>query len=231
MVCHLPPRSYLIGLFIKWSDSTDIHSFWYNYFLPFWILIVPFLYTFVTGYGPLVRGVDNFRRIPGVSTNTWSPTLFSFIRNLTVVLVFFLIGLIDNVMFSFLYSIPVCSEGNIVDHISAKHKLTWCCLQCCMIGASHSLNTMQLIEGSNKMDYLLVLLDFHDCFPSQIIWTCHWQLCVLAQWLYLLLYCVWVVTCSWFGFNAIIVISHICLNSRLISPIFPLSKTIHWGRV
>jgi hypothetical protein len=37
-----------------------------------------------------------------------------------------LIGLIDNVMFSVLYSIPVCSEGNMVDHISAKHKLTWC---------------------------------------------------------------------------------------------------------
>jgi hypothetical protein len=34
------------------------------------------LYTFVTGYGP-VQGVDNFRRIPGVSNNTWSPTLYS----------------------------------------------------------------------------------------------------------------------------------------------------------
>jgi hypothetical protein len=60
-----------------------------------------------------------------------------------------------------------------VDHISAKHKLTWCCLQCCMIGASNSLVTMQLIEGSNQMDYLLalVLLDFHDCFhfPIQMI--------------------------------------------------------------
>jgi hypothetical protein len=30
------------------------------------------LYTFVTGYGP-VQDVDNFRRIPGVSNNTWSP--------------------------------------------------------------------------------------------------------------------------------------------------------------
>jgi hypothetical protein len=27
------------------------------------------LYTFVTGYGP-VRGVDNFRIVPGVSNNT-----------------------------------------------------------------------------------------------------------------------------------------------------------------
>jgi hypothetical protein len=59
-----------------------------------------------------------------------------FIRDST--LAFFLNGLIDNVMFSFLYSIPVCSEGNIMDHISAKHKFTWCCLQCCMIGASNS---------------------------------------------------------------------------------------------
>jgi hypothetical protein len=40
-----------------------------------------------------------------------------------------------------------------------------------MIGASNSFLTMQLIEGSNQMDYLLVLVDFHDCFhfPSQII--------------------------------------------------------------
>jgi hypothetical protein len=92
-----------------------------------------------------------------------------FIRNST--LVFFLIGLIDNVLSSLLYLIPVSSEGNIVDHISAKHKLTWCCLQCCMIGASNSLVTMQLIEGSNQMDYLVVLLDFDDCFhfPSQMI--------------------------------------------------------------
>jgi hypothetical protein len=100
--------------------------------------------------------------------------------NLTVFLVLFLIGLIDNILFSFLYLIPVCSEGNIVDHNSAKHKLTWCCLQCCMIGASkilvtihlmegkgsnrlqccmigasNSLVTMKLIEGSNQMDYHL----------------------------------------------------------------------------
>jgi hypothetical protein len=34
------------------------------------------LYTFVTGYGP-VQYVDEFRRIPGVSNNIWSPTLYS----------------------------------------------------------------------------------------------------------------------------------------------------------
>jgi hypothetical protein len=117
-----------------------------------------------------------------------------FMRNLN--LVFFLIGLIDNVLFSFLYSIPVCSQGNIVIHISAKHKLTWYCLQCCMISASNSMVTIQLIEGSNQMDYLLVLLDFHDCFPSQIIWTYHWKLCVLAQWLHLLVAeWLWLVVC------------------------------------
>jgi hypothetical protein len=47
--------------------------------------------------------------------------------------------------------------------------LTWCCLQCYMIGASNSLVTMQLIEGSNQMDYLLIFLDFHDSFPIQVI--------------------------------------------------------------
>jgi hypothetical protein len=56
-----------------------------------------------------------------------------------------------------------------VDHISAKHKLTWCCLQCCMIGASNSLVAMQLIEGIIQFDYVFVLLYFHDCFPSQMI--------------------------------------------------------------
>jgi hypothetical protein len=84
-------------------------------------------------------------------------------------LVFFLIGLIYDVMFSFLYSILVCSEGNNVDHISAKHKLTLCCLQCFMIGSSNIIVTMQLIEGSNKMGNLLVLLDFHYYFQSQMI--------------------------------------------------------------
>jgi hypothetical protein len=40
-----------------------------------------------------------------------------------------------------------------------------------MIGASNSMVTMQLIEGSNQMDYLLDLLYYHDCshFPSQMI--------------------------------------------------------------
>jgi hypothetical protein len=46
-----------------------------------------------------------------------------------------------------------------VDHISAKHRLTWCCLQCCMIGASNSMVTIELIEGGNQIEYLLVLLN------------------------------------------------------------------------
>jgi hypothetical protein len=127
-----------------------------------------------------------------------------FVRNLTLVLVLFLIGL-HTFLVSLLYLNSICSEGNIVDHISAKHKLAWCCLKCCMIGASNSLVTMQLIEGSNQMDYLLILLDFHDCFPSQMVWECHWQPCVLAQ--IISFACgMLVVTYSWFGFNAIIVL-------------------------
>jgi hypothetical protein len=81
----------------------------------------------------------------------------------------FLIGLVDDIMFSFLDSFPVYSEHNIVDHISAKHILTRYCLQCFVIRASKFFVTMQLIEGSNQMDYLLILLDFDDYFPSQMI--------------------------------------------------------------
>jgi hypothetical protein len=80
-----------------------------------------------------------------------------------------MIGLIYDFMISFLNLIPIFSEVNIVNHISAKHKLTWCFMQCCMMGASNALESMQLIEGSNQMDNLLVLLDFHDCLPSQMI--------------------------------------------------------------
>jgi hypothetical protein len=94
---------------------------------------------------------------------------FNLIFIMNSILVFFLIGLIYDVLFSCLYSIPVCSEGNIVDHIFAKHNLAWCCLRCCVIGASNSLVIMQLIEGSNHTDYLCFLLDFHYCFPSQMI--------------------------------------------------------------
>jgi hypothetical protein len=32
---------------------------------------------------------------------------------------------------------------------------------------------MQLTKGSHQMDYLLILLDFHYCFPSQMIKACH----------------------------------------------------------
>jgi hypothetical protein len=37
-----------------------------------------------------------------------------------------------------------------------------------MIGASNSLLTMQLIEGSNQMDYHPVLLDFMFVFIFQV---------------------------------------------------------------
>jgi hypothetical protein len=95
----------------------------------------------------------------------------------------------------------------IVGHISAKHKLAWCCLQCCVICASNSIVTMQLIEGSNQMDYLLVLLDFHDCFyfPSKMIWEYDWQFVPMCtHWMIAFACGLLVVTCSWFGFNAII---------------------------
>jgi hypothetical protein len=35
--------------------------------------------------------------------------------------------------------ITVFSEGNIVYHMSAKHNLAWCCLQCCVIVASRQI--------------------------------------------------------------------------------------------
>jgi hypothetical protein len=38
-----------------------------------------------------------------------------------------------------------------------------------MIGASNSLITMKFIEGNNQLDNLLDLLDFHQCFPNQMI--------------------------------------------------------------
>jgi hypothetical protein len=38
-----------------------------------------------------------------------------------------------------------------------------------VIGASISLETIHLIEGSNQMDYLPVLLYFHDFILSQMI--------------------------------------------------------------
>jgi hypothetical protein len=84
-------------------------------------------------------------------------------------LVFFLIGLIDNVRFQLLYMNQLDSEGNIVDHISAKRKSVCYYLQCCVIGTSNSLVTMQLIEGSNQTDYLFVILELHDYFPNQMI--------------------------------------------------------------
>jgi hypothetical protein len=94
----------------------------------------------------------------------------------------------------FLHSIPFCSEGNIMDHISAIHNLTWCCscLQCCMIGASNSLVNIQLIEESNQMDYLVALLDFHDFF--RIKWYEH----VIENFLYSLndCICLWMVCCD-----------------------------------
>jgi hypothetical protein len=97
--------------------------------------------------------------------------------------------------------------------ISAKHKLVWLCMQCCMIGDSNNLVTMKLVEGSNHIDYILFLLSsllFSKsiemrillktfCTSSMIAFACGW----------------YVVTCSWFGFNVIIVIYVHFLNKSL----------------
>jgi hypothetical protein len=120
-------------------------------FLPFWIMILPFLYAFVTGYSP-VQGDDNFEEFR-VFLITLDPQPYIH-RNPTLILVFILIGIIDNVLFLILHFVPVYSEGNIVNHIPAKHKLAWCCLQCCVIGASNSIVTMQFIGGIYIMDYI-----------------------------------------------------------------------------
>jgi hypothetical protein len=37
-----------------------------------------------------------------------------------------------------------------------------------MIGASNRMVAIQLIEGSNQMDYLHVLLDFYDMIVFQV---------------------------------------------------------------
>jgi hypothetical protein len=58
-----------------------------------------------------------------------------------------------------------------MDHISAKHKLAWCCPQYYVIDASNILVTIHLTEGSNKIDDLLK--DYHDYFPIQLIGAYH----------------------------------------------------------
>jgi hypothetical protein len=115
-----------------------------------------------------------------------------------------------------------------VDYTSAKHKLTWCCLQCCMIGASNSMVSMQLIEGSNQMDYPLVVLYFHDWFPSQMIWAYHWEYATLCNRSMIAFACGWYAVTYIIGLTSMPQLSwiHIRLNSRLNFPILPLSKTI-----
>jgi hypothetical protein len=103
-------------------------TFTFSDTIPFCILILPFLYTFVKRYGPVqVLSISGEFRVFLITLG-----LQTYIhKELTLVL--FLIGLIYNVLFYFLYLIPIFSEGNIVYHISAKHKFIWCCLQCCVI--------------------------------------------------------------------------------------------------
>jgi hypothetical protein len=76
----------------------------------------------------------------------------------------FLNEIIYKVLFSFLTTF--LSESNIVDHISAKHKLAWCCLHCCVIGASDSPSSW-LDEVSNDLSISLTIWNFvcslNDC--------------------------------------------------------------------
>jgi hypothetical protein len=75
-----------------------------------------------------------------------------------------------------------------------------------MIGASNSLISIQLIERSNQMDYLLVLvvLDFMIIFSkSNDLSMSLTTLCTRSM---IAFACAEkVVNCSWFGFNAVIV--------------------------
>jgi hypothetical protein len=64
---------------------------------------------------------------------------------------------------------------------------------------------MYLIEESNQMDYNLVLLNFHDYFPSQMIWTYHWQYTTFCCCSMIAFTCGFVTGC-WFGFDVIIVL-------------------------
>jgi hypothetical protein len=80
--------------------------------------------------------------------------------------------------------------------------------------------------GMKSTYYLLALLDFHHCFSNQMIWEYQWQLTTLCTRSMIAFACgMKLVTCSWFGFNTIIV-------THLIEPTLefaPLSATIHWG--
>jgi hypothetical protein len=80
------------------------------------------------------------------------------------------------------------------------------------------------------MDYLLVFLDVHDCFPSQMILVYNCLSPTLCTSSMIAFACEWkVVTCSWFGFNAIIVLDTHLFELTFESAILPFSKTINWG--
>jgi hypothetical protein len=91
--------------------------------IPFWIPIIPSFYTFITGYGCVQGNVRRILGLPLVSN-------LIFIRNSNIASI--LIG------FNFLYLILAFSETKIVDHISANHKMAWCCLQFSVICTSDS---------------------------------------------------------------------------------------------
>jgi hypothetical protein len=127
-----------------------------------------------------------------------------------MIVVFFLIGLIYKVLYSFLDLIPVYSEGNIVNHIPTKHKLSRCCLRCGMIYASNISVAMQFIGGSNQADYLILLLYFHDCFPNWKIWAYERKFWKLSQ---LLPFCVWMIVTCYMGHLNVLLDFHECFSN------------------
>jgi hypothetical protein len=149
----LPPRS--LGF---WLNGVILRIFTLFVTIPFCILTLTFFYPFVKWYGH-VQSVENFRRIPCVSNNTWSPTLYSW-RIWLISLFSFWLDLLKIHWFHF-YLITFFSEGSILDHISAKRELTSYCQLCCVIGASNnlvlidnvlfSLVTIPSTEGINQI--------------------------------------------------------------------------------
>jgi hypothetical protein len=105
------------------------------------------------------------------------------ISKLFLVHILFMTRLIDNVLFYFWIQSRFALKELLWIVFLDKHKLAWCCLQCCVIGASNSLVTLQLIEGSNQMDHLFLFLTF--MIILQVKLSEHIidiiQLCVLAQ--------------------------------------------------
>jgi hypothetical protein len=174
-MCHSPPRLYLIGLWIEWSDSTDIHSFWYNAILALWFWLYHscmhslqdmVLYEMLTISGEFRVFLITLGLQPYIHKEFDSCFCFLFDWNYLQCPVFF-----------FVFNTRLIWRQYCGSYLCQN--TSWHGVACSNV-RSNSVVTMQLIEGSNQMHYLLLLLDFHDCFPSQMIWACHWQMLSLC---------------------------------------------------